>query len=558
MKKTEKLLETINKYNKTNTNINLDLKNIDSIESYIEKLYIDYKSGKELDDYETNILGLAIDPFIDVDECDYSENYNLLIRSICSVNDEDFSNVYAYSSEKMRKEIELLPDRDRIFLNYRFGLVDGKCRTLDEIGAMIGVTKARVVVIGERAIRNLKNKNKTVYHIINLDKLISLGNVSDEEKKQLNNAKMTALFSKDDKDIKIAKEILKNCILSEANKITPDKISIDDLGLSKEAYNELSARGIKTLEDVFKYGKILRQGRFNSKLIKELETSTKKIGYDIHAEEEKMDRLQQERPEYKLSPEQIRIVDLGLSVRTWLCLERSGIKTLDDLLKYGRLEEIRNLGEKSLIEIKEKIKELTYNLDEEQEKTKTPDKISIDDLGLSKEAYNELSARGIKTLEDVFKYGKILRQGRFNSKLIKELETSTKKIGYDIHAEEEKMDRLQQERPEYKLSPNQISLVDLDLSIRALRCLNLNGIKTLEDLLKYGRLEKIRNLGAKTLVEIKDKIKELGYDYDAKKEDKKELNQESGTGDQEGDIKVLSTESKEKDNQDQDKLKKHF
>ena len=558
MKKTEKLLETINKYAKTNTNINLDLKNIDSIESYIEKLYIDYKSGKELDDYETNILGLAIDPFIDVDECDYSENYNLLIRSICSVNDEDFSNVYAYSSEKMRKEIELLPDRDRIFLNYRFGLVDGKCRTLDEIGAMIGVTKARVVVIGERAIRNLKNKNKTVYHIINLDKLISLGNVSDEEKKQLNNAKMTALFSKDDKDIKIAKEILKNCILSEANKITPDKISIDDLGLSKEAYNELSARGIKTLEDVFKYGKILRQGRFNSKLIKELETSTKKIGYDIHAEEEKMDRLQQERPEYKLSPEQIRIVDLGLSVRTWLCLERSGIKTLDDLLKYGRLEEIRNLGEKSLIEIKEKIKELTYNLDEEQEKTKTPDKISIDDLGLSKEAYNELSARGIKTLEDVFKYGKILRQGRFNSKLIKELETSTKKIGYDIHAEEEKMDRLQQERPEYKLSPNQISLVDLDLSIRALRCLNLNGIKTLEDLLKYGRLEKIRNLGAKTLVEIKDKIKELGYDYDAKKEDKKELNQESGTGDQEGDIKVLSTESKEKDNQDQDKLKKHF
>ena len=558
MKKNGKLLETINKYTKKNPNINLDLKNIDSIESYIEKLYIDYKNGKELDNYETSILGLAIDPFIDVDECDYSENYNLLIRSICSVGNEDFSSVYAYSSEKMRKELEALPERDRIFLNYRFGLVDGKCRTLDEIGAMIGVKKARVAAIGERAIRNLKNKNKTVYHIINLDKLISLGNVSDEEKTQLNNAKMTALFSKDDKDIKITKEILKNYILSEANKMTPDKISIDDLGLSKDVYDALSRRGIKTLEDVFKYGKILRQGRFNSKLIKELETSTKKIGYDIHAEEEKMDRLQQKRPEYKLSPEQIRIVDLGLSVRTWLCLERSGIKTLDDLLKYSKLEKIRRLGEKSLIEIKEKLKELTYNLDEEQEKTKTLDKISIDDLGLSKDVYDALSRRGIKTLEDVFKYGKILRQGRFNSKLIKELETSTKKIGYDIHAEEEKMDRLQQERPEYRLSPNQISLIDLDLSIRALRCLNLNGIKTLEDLLKYGRLEKIRNLGAKTLVEIKEKIKELGYDYDAKKEDKKELNQESGTGHQEGDIKVLSTESKEKENQDQDKLKKHF
>ena len=54
------------------------------------------------------------------------------------------------------------------------------------------------------------------------------------------------------------------------------------------------------------------------------------------------------------------IEDLDLSVRSYNCLKRAGIQTVDELTQKTEEEmmRVRNLGKKSMKEVKEKITEL--------------------------------------------------------------------------------------------------------------------------------------------------------------------------------------------------------
>ena len=56
------------------------------------------------------------------------------------------------------------------------------------------------------------------------------------------------------------------------------------------------------------------------------------------------------------------------------------------------------------------------------------------------------------------------------------------------------------------------SVVDLDLSVRSLNCLMRAGIKDVKDLIAKSEEEmmKVRNLGRKSLKEVKEKLEELG------------------------------------------------
>lgn len=75
-----------------------------------------------------------------------------------------------------------------------------------------------------------------------------------------------------------------------------------------------------------------------------------------------VEQLIEEKQEIK---REITIEDMQLSVRTYNCLGRAGIRTLNDLMKYTKengysgLCRIRNLGRKSLSEIFRKMEELT-------------------------------------------------------------------------------------------------------------------------------------------------------------------------------------------------------
>jgi len=66
---------------------------------------------------------------------------------------------------------------------------------------------------------------------------------------------------------------------------------------------------------------------------------------------------------------EMTIEELDLSVRSFNCLKRAGINTVEDLIKKSEedMMKVRNLGRKSLEEVMEKIDELGYALRKEEE-----------------------------------------------------------------------------------------------------------------------------------------------------------------------------------------------
>ena len=63
------------------------------------------------------------------------------------------------------------------------------------------------------------------------------------------------------------------------------------------------------------------------------------------------------------------IDDLDLSVRSFNCLKRAGINTVADLAQKTEddMMKVRNLGRKSLDEVKKKLEELGLSLRQENE-----------------------------------------------------------------------------------------------------------------------------------------------------------------------------------------------
>ena len=66
---------------------------------------------------------------------------------------------------------------------------------------------------------------------------------------------------------------------------------------------------------------------------------------------------------------EMTIEDLDLSVRSFNCLKRAGINTVDDLINKSEEEmmKVRNLGKKSFDEVKEKLQSLGFDLSSEEE-----------------------------------------------------------------------------------------------------------------------------------------------------------------------------------------------
>jgi RNA polymerase primary sigma factor len=55
--------------------------------------------------------------------------------------------------------LEILPPREARILQLRYGLVDGRTLTLNEVGRKMGVTRERVRQIETQALHRLRNAN---------------------------------------------------------------------------------------------------------------------------------------------------------------------------------------------------------------------------------------------------------------------------------------------------------------------------------------------------------------------------------------------------------------
>ncbi|MDY0317327.1 MAG: RNA polymerase sigma factor RpoD [Candidatus Izemoplasmatales bacterium] len=82
------------------------------------------------------------------------------------IADQDILTPYEFTSKEMLKReldaaLETLTDREEKVLRMRFGLLDGKSRTLEEVGKEFQVTRERIRQIEAKAIRKLRSPNRS-------------------------------------------------------------------------------------------------------------------------------------------------------------------------------------------------------------------------------------------------------------------------------------------------------------------------------------------------------------------------------------------------------------
>ena len=84
---------------------------------------------------------------------EFSENEGLLLYA-----KDDFEQIeYRLMSERFDKMLNKLSHRELTVIKLRYGFIDGKTYTLEEIGKQLGVTRERIRQIEKKALKKLKH-----------------------------------------------------------------------------------------------------------------------------------------------------------------------------------------------------------------------------------------------------------------------------------------------------------------------------------------------------------------------------------------------------------------
>jgi RNA polymerase primary sigma factor len=68
---------------------------------------------------------------------------------------------YQLLKEQVDEVLHTLSERERRVLELRFGLTDGRSRTLEEVGGEFGVTRERIRQIEAKALRKLRHPTRS-------------------------------------------------------------------------------------------------------------------------------------------------------------------------------------------------------------------------------------------------------------------------------------------------------------------------------------------------------------------------------------------------------------
>ena len=71
------------------------------------------------------------------------------------------SAAFSMLREELSAALESLTDRERQVIQLRFGLIDGRARTLEEVGKECNVTRERIRQIEAKALRKLRHPSRS-------------------------------------------------------------------------------------------------------------------------------------------------------------------------------------------------------------------------------------------------------------------------------------------------------------------------------------------------------------------------------------------------------------
>ena len=142
--------EVINKIKRLQISMASELGREPYDEEVAQKIGISLEKMREFLSYDQNIVSLET-PVGDEDNSILSD----FIADDDALNPEE-SGILAIQKECLLNIIENLPLRQKTLIKYRFGFIDGRCWSLEEIGELLHVTKTRATQLQSKALRYLR------------------------------------------------------------------------------------------------------------------------------------------------------------------------------------------------------------------------------------------------------------------------------------------------------------------------------------------------------------------------------------------------------------------
>ena len=149
------MVETINKLARIQRQLTQELNREPTDDEIAEKLGMPVEKVREV--YKISQDPVALETPIGEEDDSHLGDF---IKDDRTIGPEE------YTTEEMLKEelasvLLTLTDREEKVLRLRFGLDDGKCRTLEEVGQIFGVTRERIRQIEAKALRKLRHPSRS-------------------------------------------------------------------------------------------------------------------------------------------------------------------------------------------------------------------------------------------------------------------------------------------------------------------------------------------------------------------------------------------------------------
>lgn len=147
--------ETINKLNKKERELTHKLGRKPTVEEIAEEMDLEPDKIRNIKRISQKTKSLE-DPVGEEEDSTYGD----FIPDLDTPNPEEYTSIEALKKE-LNSLLENLSEREEKVIKLRFGLIDGRTRTLEEVGKEFNVTRERIRQIEAKALRKLRHPSRS-------------------------------------------------------------------------------------------------------------------------------------------------------------------------------------------------------------------------------------------------------------------------------------------------------------------------------------------------------------------------------------------------------------
>ena len=149
------MVETINKLARAQRQLTQELNREPTEEELAKKLTLTVEKVREV--YKISQDPVSLETPIGEEDDSHLGDF---IKDERTMSPEEYATVEMLK-EELANVLLTLTDREEKVLRLRFGLDDGQCRTLEEVGQIFGVTRERIRQIEAKALRKLRHPSRS-------------------------------------------------------------------------------------------------------------------------------------------------------------------------------------------------------------------------------------------------------------------------------------------------------------------------------------------------------------------------------------------------------------